>query len=176
MNACDQAEIINMKNRDDFHTDQKRLTSGDYRFRKMSEQDLDDVLTLERSAYEFPWSETIFKDCLRVNYHCYVVEYRQSTKGYAVMTVAAGESHILNLCLDPSLRGHGIGRNLLAHLTDDARRYRADTMLLEVRISNEIATSLYLNAGFNEIGQRSDYYPANNSRGREDALIFMLAL
>lgn len=147
-----------------------------YRFRKMSEGDLPEVLVIERSTYEFPWSETIFKDCLRVNYRCYIVESADTAavQGYAIMTVAAGESHILNLCLDESLRGYGIGRGLLAHLVEDARRNRADTMLLEVRTSNKIAIDLYLKTGFNEIGRRNAYYPAK--RGREDALILMRAL
>jgi ribosomal-protein-alanine N-acetyltransferase len=43
-------------------------------------------------------------------------------------------------------------------------------MLLEVRPSNTAAISCYNAAGFNEIGSRKDYYPANG--GREDALLF----
>jgi len=157
-----------MKNMDEF------LISDDYQFRMMTEGDLPEVLAIERSTYGFPWSETIFKDCLRVNYHCYTVEQKGVVKGYAIMSVAAGESHILNLCIDQSLRGYGVGRSMLAHLVEDARRNRADTMLLEVRASNEIAIDLYQKAGFNEIGRRNNYYPARG--GREDALILMRAL
>lgn len=153
---------------DDFHI------PDDYRFRVMTEADLSEVLVIERATYEFPWSETIFKDCLRVAYHCYVVEQQEEVKGYAVMSVAAGESHILNLCIDESLRGYGVGRSLLVHLMDDARKYRADTILLEVRTSNAVAIDLYLKTGFNEIGRRSNYYPAVD--GREDALILARAL
>ncbi len=161
---------------DDFVSPSGVLSPDDYRFRKMSEDDLPEVLTIERSTYDFPWSETIFKDCLRVNYNCYVVEpvAASAVQGYAIMTVAAGESHILNLCIDETLRGNGIGRSMLAHLVEDARRYRADTMLLEVRASNEIAIDLYYKAGFNEIGRRNAYYPAKD--GREDALVLMRAL
>ncbi len=163
-----------MKNMDDFHPGKGDLSPDDYCFRKMSEFDLPGVLAIERDTYDYPWSETIFKDCLRVNYHCYVVEQNSTAKGYAIMTVAAGESHILNLCIGETLRGNGIGRSLLAHLVEDARRYRADTMLLEVRASNEIAIDLYYKAGFNEIGRRNAYYPAKD--GREDALVLMRAL
>lgn len=153
---------------DDFHI------PDDYLFRAMEESDLPQVLAIERVTYDFPWSETIFKDCLRVRYHCYVVEQQGVVKGYAIMTVAACESHILNLCIDQSLRGYGIGRSLLAHLIDDARFYRAEMMLLEVRTSNAVAIDLYLKTGFNEVGRRNNYYPAKS--GREDALILARAL
>lgn len=167
-----------MKNMDDFPVTSKTYVADGYPFRKMSADDLPRVLAIERTAYDFPWSETIFKDCLRVNYHCYVVEQGKggAVQGYAIMTVAAGEAHILNLCLDQSLRSKGIGRSLLAHLIDDARRYRADTILLEVRASNVIAIELYLNTGFNEAGRRNGYYPSKNSHGREDALILARVL
>jgi len=163
-----------MKNMDDFQPGKKGHACDDYHFCKMTERDLADVLAIERSTYDFPWSETIFKDCLRVNYHCYVIEQNQKVKGYAVMTVAAGESHILNICVDKSLRGNGIGRGMLAHLVDDARRYRAEMMLLEVRVSNRVAIDLYLKTDFNEIGRRNNYYPSKG--GREDALILARVL
>ncbi len=154
---------------DDFSASDRSALPADYRFRTMSEEDLADVLAIERKTYEFPWSETIFKDCLRVNYHCYVIESVRQVKGYAVMTVAAGESHILNICVDESLRGFGIGRGMLAHLVDHAKSHRAEMMLLEVRASNKVAIDLYFSSDFNEIGRRKGYYPLK--KGREDALI-----
>ena len=158
-----------MRNMDDFPARDGRVSGADYRFRKMSEQDLAEVLAIEHETYEFPWSEMIFKDCLRVNYHCYVIESAQQVKGYPVMTVAAGESHILNICVDKSLRGFGVGHCMLVHLVEQARSHRAEMMLLEVRASNKIAIELYLRNEFNEIGRRNAYYPAK--KGREDALI-----
>ena len=48
----------------------------------------------------------------------------------------------------------------------------AKTMYLEVRTSNKAAIQLYHHRGFNELGIRNDYYPAEH--GREDALILAL--
>jgi ribosomal-protein-alanine N-acetyltransferase len=50
-----------------------------------------------------------------------------------------------------------------------ARRLQTEMMFLEVRPSNEAARRLYDKLGFNEIGTRANYYPAE--KGREDALI-----
>ena len=59
-------------------------------------------------------------------------------------------------------------------LIADARERKSALFFLEVRISNEVATQLYLAEGFNEVGIRPNYYPAE--KGREDALLMTLDL
>lgn len=146
----------------------------EYLIRAMAMADIPAVLAIERWSYEFPWSEEIFKDCLRVGYYCQVMISAGAIAGYGVMTVGAGEAHIVNLCIKPELRQQGLGRRLLAYIIDEARHSGVGNMFLEVRPSNEVAINLYLNMGFNEIGIRKEYYPARN--GREDALILAYAL
>ena len=143
-------------------------------FRPMVEDDLTQVLGVECSAYEFPWSRRIFQDCLRVGYCCWVLEQDGSIAGYGIMAVAAGESHILNLCIGPDWQGTGRGRILLDFLMDVARKHKADTAFLEVRPSNRAAIQLYQGAGFDEVGMRRNYYPARS--GREDAIIMARTL
>lgn len=137
--------------------------------RPMVLEDLDDVIGIEQRGYEFPWTRTIFEDCLRVGYCCWVLEQDRAAAGHAVMSVAAGEAHMLNLCIDPSLQRRGLGRQLLQHMLELAAGHRATVMFLEVRPSNTAAQRLYEDAGFNEIGVRRNYYPARV--GREDAII-----
>ena len=143
-------------------------------YRPMCPNDLDRVLVIERSAYEFPWSRAIFLDCLRVGYGCWIMELGGRTAGYGVMSLGAGESHILNLCIAPDLQRRGLGRDMLHHLLDISRERRADTAFLEVRPSNLAARNLYAQAGFDDVGVRRNYYPARS--GREDAIIMALAL
>jgi len=144
------------------------------RLRPMTVDDLDRVMEIEPRAYEFPWSEGIFRDCLRVGYCCWCCEENDELVGYGVMSVAAGESHILNLTVRPESQRAGIGRRLLENFIRLARRHGADMLMLEVRPSNHPAIRLYESIGFNETGRRPNYYPARN--GREDALIFALSL
>ena len=80
----------------------------------MTETDVGGVVALERGAYQFPWSEGIFRDCLRVGYTCRVATSGNRLIGYGVMSVGAGEAHILNLCIDEGFRCQGIGRRMLA--------------------------------------------------------------
>lgn len=142
--------------------------------RAMTEADLAEVVQVEGRAYEFPWTITIFKDCVRAGYGCFVLATRAEIIGYFVLSVAANEAHVLNVCVDPSEQGHGYGRRLMKRLLDLARWHRAERVFLEVRPSNPRAIALYHDIGFNEIGRRPRYYPAKN--GREDALVMAIEL
>lgn len=140
------------------------------RFRQMLPIDLKEILSIERRAYEFAWTEGIFRDCLRAGYQCRVLETPHGfIQAYGVMSVAVGEAHILNLCVRPELQGRGLSRRLLAHLLELAISLQAQTVFLEVRLSNQRALRLYTSAGFCEVGLRRDYYPA--IKGREDGWV-----
>jgi ribosomal-protein-alanine N-acetyltransferase len=145
-----------------------------YRLRRMTRQDLAQVFKIEARAYDYPWSKGIFKDCLRVGYSCWVFDVAGMVQAYAIMSLAAGECHIMNLSVDPAMQGQGVGRAVLRQLIEVARHCSVDTMLLETRPSNTNALKLYRSEGFNEVGTRKAYYPAPH--GREDALILAKAL
>ena len=142
--------------------------------RPMQEQDLSEVLEIERQSYPYPWTRNIFGDCLHAGYSCWVCGRNGIIEGYGVISVAAGESHLLNLCVRPDSQQQGIGRKMLRHLVSIARRHEAEVLFLEVRQSNKYARLLYANEGFNELGTRRDYYPT--TAGREDALILARTL
>lgn len=141
------------------------------RLRPMREDDLDAVLAIERRAYPFPWTPGIFRDCLRAGYPAWVLEQAQGRViiGYGVLSVAADEAHLLNVCTAPEAQGRGHGRRLLRAMVQQARSRGARRLFLEVRPSNPHAMALYFDEGFNEIGRRPRYYPAHN--GREDAIV-----
>ncbi len=142
---------------------------AEFRFRPMRRSDLPTISEIEESAYEFPWEPLAFRDCLRVGYCCWVGEKAGRILSYGIVTVGAGESHILNLCVAPEAQGSGYGRKMLGKLMAVAKGLKAEMIMLEVRPTNHTAIRLYQSEGFNEIGTRRDYYPARN--GREDALV-----
>lgn len=55
----------------------KLKTLGQIIFRPMTIADVPSVYQVESRAYEFPWSENLIYDCVRVGYHCWVLEYRK---------------------------------------------------------------------------------------------------
>jgi [ribosomal protein S18]-alanine N-acetyltransferase len=142
--------------------------------RPMAESDVPSVVSVERASYQFPWSEGIFRDCLRVGYTCRVVSIARQIVGYGVMSLGAGEAHVLNLCIGAEHRCHGYGRQLLSYLLERAAAASMNEAFLEVRPSNTTAIRLYLSMGFEQVGMRRGYYQALG--GREDAAVLRLLL
>jgi [ribosomal protein S18]-alanine N-acetyltransferase len=149
-------------------------SSPELQIRPMRSVDLAEVVAVERASYQFPWSEGIFRDCLRVGYTCRVVTLERELAAYGVMSLGAGEAHVLNLCVAQAMRCRGIGKRLLRSLLDRALEAGMSEAFLEVRPSNTAAIRLYLGFGFGQVGMRRGYYQAVG--GREDAAVFRLAL
>ena len=137
--------------------------------RPMMEIDLPEIAAVELRSYAFPWSENIFRDCLRVGYTCRALDLSGRVIGYGVMSVGAGEAHILNVCVRDEFRNLGFGRRLLEHLLERAAAAGVAEAFLEVRPSNLAAIRLYQRLGFEQIGIRRGYYQAPD--GREDAIV-----
>ncbi len=144
------------------------------RVQPLGEGDLEAVLAIEADIYEFPWTLGNFRDSLRAGYSCWGLFERQRLIGYAVLMLAAGEGHLLNLSVAAAVQRRGHGARMLSHLVRVAREYGARVLFLEVRPSNEPAQRLYSAQGFHAIGVRRGYYPAR--AGREDAIVLSLPL
>lgn len=142
--------------------------------RPMREADLDAVMLIEQRAYPYPWTRGIFRDCLHAGYPMWLLERQGVIVGYGVLSIAAGEAHVLNLCTAPGSEGQGWGARMLQTLLKIARGHGARRVFLEVRPSNPRAIALYERSGFNEIGRRPRYYPARD--GREDAIVMAMEL
>jgi len=137
--------------------------------RDMGHDDVSMVSDIERRSYEFPWSHGVFRDCLLAGYQNIVLVRDGSVVGYGVLSIAAGEAHILNICVHPDYRSHGYGEKLLDELLFRARAASVRTIFLEVRPSNERAIALYRKKGFHKVANRPAYYQAD--KGREDAAV-----
>lgn len=137
--------------------------------RDMNHDDLSMVSDIERRSYEYPWSHGVFRDCLLAGYQSVTLIRDDRVAGYAILSVAAGEAHILNLCIEPEYRALGYGERLLDELLYRARSASVREIFLEVRPTNATAIALYKKKGFHQIAARPAYYQANE--GREDAAV-----
>lgn len=137
--------------------------------REMTHDDLSMVSDIERRSYEFPWSHGVFRDCLLAGYQTIVLERGGVVAGYGVLSIAAGEAHILNICVDRVHRSRGYGEQLLDEMLYRARAAQVRQIFLEVRPSNERAIALYRKKGFHQVANRPAYYQAHE--GREDAAV-----
>ncbi|MGA2954677.1 MAG: ribosomal protein S18-alanine N-acetyltransferase [Thermodesulfobacteriota bacterium] len=143
--------------------------------RKMSEQDLDEILEIERLSFPSPWSRILFERELATPFARSLVAQeaqREKILGYLCFWLVEQEAHILNLAVHPQHRNRGIGTLLLGYGVDDCRKEGVQAITLEVRRSNYKAISLYRGFHFQPLGIRRRYYPDSG----EDAVVMGLAL
>jgi len=132
----------------------------------MTEADLDQVMELEQAIFPYPWRRSFFlSDINRPQGLSIVAEDEGIVLGYAVAW-GTDETHLANLAVSEDERGKGIGGRLLDAVTEFARRSKADSMYLEVRVSNTIARKFYAERGFVPTYLRKGYY-----ENGEDAVI-----
>ncbi|MDD3181737.1 MAG: GNAT family N-acetyltransferase [Alphaproteobacteria bacterium] len=75
--------------------------------------------------------------------------------GFYLVQCVGDEIEILTICVDPSHRRQGLGRDLVRHLIV---QQRTGSVFLEVAKDNLSALALYESMGFCLIGCRPDYY------------------
>ena len=140
--------------------------------RRMGFNDIEGALLIEEALCDFPWTYTVFSDCLHAGYSAWILiddVLKDLIIGYGLLSIGAGDGHILNLCIHPHRQRQGLGSHLLKHLLHIAQIEGALSVFLEARLSNIGAFKLYQKLGFTVIGQRKGYY--EHANGREDAIV-----
>jgi len=141
----------------------------------MQRNELSTIVEIEQQATRFPWSLKNFEDCFKANNKAWVIiDDDNEIIGFTIVQKVLDETHILNICVKASAQGRGHGRELLNYIIDYAKKISSVLIVLEVRSSNKRAQHLYLQAGFNEMSVRKNYYPA--VEGREDAVLMGMDL
>lgn len=83
-------------------------------------------------------------------------------RGYAGYWYDGDDAELMTIGVGTDYQHHGIATALLTALIERARAQGAHRMLLEVRVDNNAALTLYQNAGFTRIGVRKRYYQPGN--------------
>ncbi len=145
--------------------------------RPMLVEDVPGVMEIEEVVAEAPWTASIFSDCVKVGYSCWVFADDETNEvlGYGLLSAGAGEAHILNLCIKPRVQHQGYGYRMMQHLIQTAKAMHVNSVYLEVRVSNYRAIELYKKLQFIHTGERKEYYPPSPTTGiREDAMVFTM--
>lgn len=146
------------------------------RLLRMQPSDLPEVVRIENRIYPFPWTHGNFLDSIQSGYETWIArDGKGAMIGYFLLMVAVDEAHLLNITVDFAFQRKGMGRALLDKVVALARGAGMQSVLLEVRPSNEHALAVYRHYGFAEIGFRRNYYPAPRNT-REDAIVMRMAL
>ena len=142
------------------------------KLRPMLPGDLDVVTAIEEQVtFDTPWGRKIFEDCLAIGYHCWVIEEAETHEvlGFGLISHAAQEAHILNLCIKQSHHRQGLGSLMFEKLLEIAKAAKVTRVYLEVATINTSAVNFYEHWGFEHIGVRREYYHAKD--GKHDALV-----
>ncbi|ETN91649.1 ribosomal-protein-alanine N-acetyltransferase [Gammaproteobacteria bacterium MOLA455] len=140
----------------------------------MGAGDIAQVTAIEVEVTADPWNSKQFQQSLE-DHHCLVICRQDADSmvpiGYMVVATVVDQAEILNIAIDPTYQGQSLGSHLLNHGLQSLPTI-IEEVLLDVRVSNFSAISLYFNYGFIEVGRRRDYY--RTEFGREDAILMTL--
>lgn len=133
-----------------------------YSLRPASEDDVAEVLRIERSAHAAPWTEENVRTELAKPYATFLVmtddETDEQVAGYIVSWVMFDEGHILNVAVDPEFRGKGMAKQMVRRVVGECHKKGIRKILLDVRKSNEPAIALYQGLGFVVTHVRKGFY------------------
>ena len=136
--------------------------------------DLDAVTAIEQASFADPWSAAEFASVLEVDHTIFLVAdvgEKSGIVGYVIAMAVLDQAEILNVAVAPESRGAGLGGGMLDAALLEVERRGAESVFLEVRVSNAPARALYLSRGFVEISRRKNYYRTPV----EDALVMQRA-
>lgn len=160
--------------------------------REMTMQDVPAVAAIERDCFSLPWSEQSLIDSIKREDTLFLVcenivnedgccneamsDTIQISKseivGYIGMYLSFEEGDITNVAVSPNFRKKGYGEALVLKAKELAKEKQLEMILLEVRVSNVPAISLYKKMGFEELGIRKNFY----EHPVEDAIIMKCPL
>ncbi|HZS47375.1 MAG TPA: ribosomal protein S18-alanine N-acetyltransferase [Blastocatellia bacterium] len=147
---------------------------------QMSDSDLSEVAEIEELAQLSKWGYETYKKELGENPDAIMLVAKNlipvkpyfAVLGFLAAWVVADEMHINNIGTHPDFRRLGVGKALLEEALTEGHMRGANFCLLEVRISNRAAISLYQSFGFEAVGRRGNYY----TFPMEDALVMQKKL
>lgn len=134
----------------------------------MQDENIEDVLKLEKICFGEGWTSTPFdKELSRSDCSYFIALDDGKLVGYSGSWTILEELHVTIMAVHPKYRKNKIGQMLLINLIKEGLKSGAKWVTLEVKASNIPAQKLYEKFGFSVKGRRKQYY----QQDREDALI-----
>jgi ribosomal-protein-alanine N-acetyltransferase len=137
----------------------------------MQDNDIDQIMVIEKLVFSFPWSRKSFEAELKKDFGISLVAvFDNQVVGYLIGWFIADEIHIANVAVHPVWRRRGIAEKLIREVIENIEGFY--WIGLEVRRSNLAARALYKKLGFREVGVRRNYYVNEG----EDAILMSIQL
>ncbi|PAJ72852.1 ribosomal-protein-alanine N-acetyltransferase [Pseudoalteromonas sp. NBT06-2] len=140
----------------------------------LKDSEVNAMMLIEQSCHTHPMTQKNILSCFGERYLNRGLYVDGVLVGFYMTEMAGPDFTLMDICISPEHQGKGYAKLLVDNLIDEAQKRNAESIFLEVRVSNLSAIGLYEKLGFNEMGIRKDYYPADN--GREDGKLMGLVL
>jgi len=139
--------------------------------RKASADDVDQIVSIEREAFESPWSRTSFiEELSRSDTETLIAFWENKAAGYCSVRLGIDEAELFKIAVLRDFRRKSIARSLYLEAEQICIENGKTRIFLEVDEINASAISLYGNLGFTEVSRRKNYY------GNRSAIIMMKLL
>ena len=136
--------------------------------KSLTEEYVDQVCLLEKEAFSMPWHRESFLEMIKNKDACYLVGLMgDEVVASCGLRNIVGDGEITNVVTKSSVRGKGIGLQMLLKLLEEGIAMGVEAFTLEVRKSNASAIHLYEKLGVVTEGIRKNFY----EEPTEDALI-----
>ena len=139
---------------------EKRLENhAEITLRSATEEDLEDLETMEKECFLDPWSRRSLEESFSdKNTGCIVAVRSGNILGYVLYGAVLDECEIYRIAVAKSGRRQGIGALLLKNLEEISKDHQIMRILLDVREKNEGARGFYASMGFSVDGVRKNFY------------------
>ena len=142
----------------------------DVHIRWMIRLDMPQVLKIEKSSFEFPWSEEDFIRCLRQrNYIGMVAEFNETVVGFMIYELHENKLHVLNFAVRPDFRRRSVGTQMVEKLIGKLSVQRRRRITFEIRETNLAGQKFFSELGFKAISLLRNHYDRNHTN--EDAYV-----
>ena len=129
---------------------------------------LDEIYKIEKESFTDSWStESLKSEISNKNTIFLVAVYEKEVLGYILGKVSIESVDVLKIAVKLQFRRFGVSKLLLKAFIDSAIKFGIKELFLEVRVSNNVAISLYKLFEFKVIGIRKNFY----ADPKEDALL-----
>jgi [ribosomal protein S18]-alanine N-acetyltransferase len=141
--------------------------------------DLDAVMTVMNKAFDPTYGETwTVAQCSGAlslpDAHLMIAREGQSALGFALFRRVLDEAELLLIAVRPNRQRSGVGAQLLSRVVEKLKCENVTSIHLEMRIDNP-AFAFYKRFGFDQVGQRREYYRGLDGRLR-DAITLKLEI
>lgn len=131
-----------------------------FKVKPVKSEHIPEIAEVEKACFAQPWSiQSLTAELAKENAALFVaLDSDGAVIGWSGLTHICGEGSITNIAVLPHARRKGVGEALVRALLTESIRLALDWLVLEVRISNAPAVSLYQKLGFNPVGIRPNFY------------------